>query len=103
MEDRSFIDRIRVLGTDEDVQAFFNFLERVYHEVDSLQKENKELSKLANGYIALSEHYWELHDRGLSRSKLLVPPITDERYMWTAMWDKNGLPHWLPDFIKGEK
>lgn len=53
-------------------------------------------NKLADAFIAIRDHNWELHDVG-SR-KILVPPSSDERRMWCAEWDEDGLPHWLPKY-----
>lgn len=73
-------------------------------EEKRLQKEQKRLQRLADAYLAIKEHGWEITNVGINGSvKILVPPITDERRLWTAMWDEDGLPHWLPEFTKGEK
>ena len=62
------------------------------------------LSRLADAYIAIRDYGWELRSVGLSGTKfILVPPITDDRRLWTAMWDEDGLPHWLPKFSEGEE
>ena len=45
-------------------------------------------NKLADAFIAIRDHNWQLVAAG--NKKILVPPITDERRMWTAMWDENG-------------
>lgn len=58
-------------------------------------------NRLADAFIAIRDYGWELYDVG--DRKMLVPPETDERRHWTAMWDEDGLPHWLPKFTEGEK
>jgi hypothetical protein len=57
-------------------------------------------NRLADAFIAIRDYGWELHTVGTR--KILVPPETDDRRYWTAMWDKDGLPHWLPKFTEGE-
>lgn len=57
--------------------------------------------KLADAFVAIRDHDWELVQRG--KKKILVPPQTDERRSWAAIWDADGLPHWLPKFTQGEK
>lgn len=58
-------------------------------------------NRLADAFIAIRDYDWELVKAG--DKKILLPPITDNRRFWTAMWDKDGLPHWLPKFSEGEK
>jgi hypothetical protein len=60
------------------------------------------INKLADAYIAIKEHDWELLSNPLNGMKILVPPLTDERRFWTAIWDEDGLPHYLPKFSEGE-
>jgi hypothetical protein len=57
--------------------------------------------RLADAFIAIRDHNWELVQYG--KKKILVPPETDERRRWTAMWDDDGLPHWLPNFSQGDE
>ena len=62
----------------------------------------KRLARLSDAFIAIRDYGWELSDGGVGGRKILIPPITDERRFWTAMWDEDGLPHWLPKFSAGE-
>ncbi|MFQ3543460.1 hypothetical protein Q7A53_05190 [Halobacillus rhizosphaerae] len=59
-------------------------------------------SKLADAFLAIRDHGWELREV-IEGKKILVPPEDDERRTWTAIWDEDGLPHWLPKFSEGEK
>ena len=58
-------------------------------------------NRLADAFIAIRDYGWEFHDVGNRR--ILVPPSTDERSLWTAIWDDDGLPHWLPKYTEGER
>ena len=63
---------------------------------------DERMSRLADAYIAIKDHGWNFSPITSSR-KILVPPLNDERRGWTAMWDEDGIPHWMPKFSKGEK
>lgn len=54
------------------------------------------VNKLADAFLAIRDHGWELHEIG--NRKIIVPPPADERRHWCAMWDEDGLPHWLPEY-----
>ena len=59
------------------------------------------MSRLLDAEIAVKEHGWaweEAYGR-----QLLVPPEGDKRRGWAAMWDQDGIPHWLPKYSEGEK
>lgn len=56
-----------------------------------------ERNKFEDAVIAIRDHGWSFSDID-GRRKLLVPPEGDKRQYWTAMWDENGFPHWLPAY-----
>lgn len=58
-------------------------------------------NRLADATIAVRDHAWEWVIVRSGR-KILMPPVKDKRFMWTAMWDKDGLPHYLPKYSEGE-
>ncbi len=39
---------------------------------------------------------------GYGGKRLLSPPAGDPRCSWTAAYDDDGIPHWLPRFSEGE-
>lgn len=54
------------------------------------------VNRLADAFLAIRDHGWEVsnsHPR-----PTLLPPLKDERRQWCAMWDEDGLPHWLPKY-----
>lgn len=67
-----------------------------------MSKEETRLKRLADAFIAVRDYDWEIYYIGNGR-KILVPPFDDERRFWTAIWDEDGLPHWLPKFSEGQK
>jgi hypothetical protein len=58
--------------------------------------------RLKDAEIAVEQYGWEWVNMHGIRD-ILLPPEDDERRGWTAMWDENGLPHWLPRYSEGEK
>jgi hypothetical protein len=59
------------------------------------------VSRLKDAEIAVKEHGWTWVNMHGIRD-ILVPPEEDEKRNWTAMWDKDGLPHWLPKYSEEE-
>lgn len=57
------------------------------------------INKLADAFLAIRDHGWEVSKN--SQRPLLIPPETDDRRNWCAMWDEDGLPHWLPKYSEG--
>jgi len=58
------------------------------------------MSRLEDAKIAVKKYGWEWHDQ--YGKKILMPPQDDERWYWTAIWDEDGIPHWLPRFSQGD-
>lgn len=58
------------------------------------------MSRLLDAEIAVNEHGW-VWEEAYNR-KLLVPPEGDPRRGWAAMWDQDGIPHWLPNYSEGQ-
>lgn len=57
------------------------------------------VEKLASAYLAINRHDWTMSN---TERNLLIPPTTDKRYNWTAMWDEDGIPHHMPNFLEIE-
>ena len=58
------------------------------------------MSRSKDAKIAVEKYGWKWHNH--YGRNILMPPQNDERWNWTAIWDENGIPHWLPRFSKGE-
>ncbi|MGG0667901.1 hypothetical protein ABE073_05145 [Lederbergia citrisecunda] len=58
------------------------------------------ISRLADAFLAVRDHGWRVANN-YSRL-ILVPPESDEKSNWCALWDEDGLPHWLPKYSEGE-
>jgi hypothetical protein len=57
------------------------------------------MNRLKDAEIAVEKYRWEWVTVPAGR-KILMPPITDERFMWTAIWNEDGIPHYLPSIQK---
>jgi hypothetical protein len=56
--------------------------------------------RMKDAEVAARDYGWrwsEVYGR-----RILHPPYDDPRHLWTAMWDRDGIPHWLPRFSEGE-
>lgn len=62
---------------------------------------DKEVSRLWDAQIAVSEHGWIWENR--YGKKILLPPEDDVRRGWTGIWDEDGIPHFLPRYTQGEE
>lgn len=52
--------------------------------------------------IAIEKYGWTwVNAHGIRN--ILLPPENDPRYLWTALWDKNGVPNYLPKYSEGEE
>ncbi len=69
-----------------------------------IQKETNEILKSTrklDAEIAVKEYGWVwINAHGIRN--ILVPPENDPRRYWTAIWDKDGIPHFLPKYSEGE-
>lgn len=63
---------------------------------------SERINKLADAFLAIRDHGWELVQVTEEGKKILMPPTNDDRRYWCAMWDEDGLPHWLPKYSEGE-
>lgn len=52
--------------------------------------------------IAVEQHGWRWKNAHGIRD-ILIPPEDDKRAMWTAIWDEDGIPHFLPRYSEGEQ
>jgi len=55
------------------------------------------MNRLLDAKIAVEKYGWRWSEI-LGGRKLLVPPEGDHREFWTAIWDKDGIPHYLPKY-----
>lgn len=58
-------------------------------------------NRIKDAEIAVNKYGWQWVNMYGIR-EILVPPADDERTHWTAMWDENGIPHYLPEYHKEE-
>lgn len=75
---------------DESQQTYDFFNKKI-------EDQQKEINRLLDARIAVSEHDWKWENAHGIRY-ILVPPDGDEKRMWTAIWDNNGIPHYLPKY-----
>ena len=61
------------------------------------QYKSEENMRLLDAKIAVEKHGWVWENMHGIRD-VLVAPEGDERRYWTAIWDKNGIPHFLPKY-----
>lgn len=55
-------------------------------------------NRFEDAIVAIRDHGWSFESSGDGRRSILSPPEGDPRRFWTAMWDDNGFPHWLPQY-----
>lgn len=60
------------------------------------------VNRLADAFLAIRDHGWEIVNLGFNTKKIIVPPLDDKRRDWCATWDEDGLPHWLPKYSEDE-
>jgi hypothetical protein len=49
--------------------------------------------------IAVNKYGWQWVNPHGTRS-LLVPPDDSHMRLWSAIWDQDGIPHYLPEYSK---
>lgn len=54
-------------------------------------------SRMADAAIAVEVHGWRW-DESLKGRPILLPPEGDDRMFWAALYDREGIPHWLPRY-----
>ncbi|MCA1021507.1 hypothetical protein [Halobacillus litoralis] len=59
------------------------------------------MNRLEDAKIAVEKYGWQWQSSHGGR-EILMPPEDDDRWHWTAIWDEEGIPNWLPRFSKGE-
>lgn len=60
------------------------------------------MNRKLDAEIAVKKHGWKwVNMHGIK--DILVPPDDSKMRHWTAEWDKNGIPHFLPQFSKEEQ
>lgn len=69
------------------------------HEKAKEPKKESVDCKHLDAIIAIRDYGWRFN--GSPQRPLLLPPLNDNRRMWTAMWDEHGYPHWLPKYSQG--
>ena len=55
------------------------------------------MTRKQDAQIAVEIHGWEWKNTYGIRN-ILVPPEDDDRRYWTAIWDEDGIPHYLPKY-----
>lgn len=59
-------------------------------------------NRLEDAEIAIREHGWKWRNVNGIKS-ILVAPDDDPKRHWTAIWDENGIPHFLPRYSERDK
>jgi guanylate kinase len=57
------------------------------------------VNRLLDAEIAVKNHGWKWINMCGIR-EILIPPDNSEMTNWTAMWDKDGIPHFLPPYSR---
>ncbi len=60
------------------------------------------MDRMKDAEIAVKEHGWQwVNMHGIR--EILIPPKGHKMENWVAMWDENGIPHYLPKYSQETK
>jgi hypothetical protein len=84
---------------DKDMRWAQHMGVNYWAKIISKSKESNNMNnRMIDGLIAELLFDWEWHESEYMeiKRKMLIPPIGDEKRLWTGMWGENGVPNYCP-------